>query len=414
MPPRSARPELSEALERIVLKALAKDRDQRFGSAAELREALLPLRPAPGAKPSLPGQTQMQDAEDDRATMAPSSGKAPAADQDSIETAAAQVVDPTPPGVADPLVPPTLFTPPEGQPTLVTPPEGQPTAGVAEATPAPPQPIGATPTAAPTAHFRDPTPPWQKAKATPMPDTFAVAVTTGAESGRGRAAPWIVLGAVLLLLLLAGGSIAAWVALSSRSTEPAVTAAQPLEPPAAVATTQPYVPPHVPVPAPVPTPPPPPTKAAPATPDGGASTAVGDAGSGEDPGIAAAPSPDESPSKRLTKERPSRPLSQQEVRAALGTHRSALRSCIGLARPAPTVVRVRVSVDGHGVGRYETAAPAPPAKVTACLRRTIARARFRASGGDRISVVIPVRRAQQEKRTTDSPGSPLRPSPFGS
>src|SRR4029079_2389195 len=39
-PPRSVRPDIPEALERVILRALARDRDARFQSAAEMAAAL--------------------------------------------------------------------------------------------------------------------------------------------------------------------------------------------------------------------------------------------------------------------------------------------------------------------------------------------------------------------------------------
>ena len=52
--PRARRPDLPEAVERVVLKAMAQNPDQRFQSAAAFREALEQAVQVPGAPPQAP------------------------------------------------------------------------------------------------------------------------------------------------------------------------------------------------------------------------------------------------------------------------------------------------------------------------------------------------------------------------
>jgi hypothetical protein len=53
-PPRSVNPQIPETIERVVLKALAKDRDHRFGTAAEMVEALNTAVPVEGSQGAIP------------------------------------------------------------------------------------------------------------------------------------------------------------------------------------------------------------------------------------------------------------------------------------------------------------------------------------------------------------------------
>jgi serine/threonine-protein kinase len=52
--PRQRRPDLPEAVEAVILRAMERDPAQRFGSMLELKEALLALAPAPATRPARP------------------------------------------------------------------------------------------------------------------------------------------------------------------------------------------------------------------------------------------------------------------------------------------------------------------------------------------------------------------------
>jgi serine/threonine-protein kinase len=95
-PPSTFQPALPPELEKVILKALMKDRDHRFPSADEMAKALAPF--ADGASPS-PSRT-------------PSSGGVPIADLASktVPVATAPVPPPPPPPLA-PLPPPPRPTP---------------------------------------------------------------------------------------------------------------------------------------------------------------------------------------------------------------------------------------------------------------------------------------------------------------
>ena len=402
-PPRSARPEIPGDLEKVVLKAMAKDRDERYASATDLLDELGPFRAEPGQAPSPWSTPAKPDAEDSTATKVPDAvrpgGPSPADGEDLKPTEAFEVEPESSTEDRDKV---------EWQTTTPAPPAKGPAAGNAVAHDEP-RSFPET-SVLPTSPWRHATPPWQVAPPG-QPDTFDVGMKDAPRrSPRTRLLVALVLGASFVVL--AGAGVIAFM--------------MPGEPSPIVDTREaPFgAPDEATDPAPPPSEPPPQlatTAAATST-----STASPEAGAHQgDQTIEETP---ESPSKSTASADPAtfagreesaevrraqatpRRLTAEEIDAALRPLRPRLKRCVESVRPVPSLVRVKIGIGSSGTARYEGALPSPPASVAGCLRETVSGTRVSSSRVEPATRWISISGAPRHEPSKQQ--SPLWSSPF--
>lgn len=110
-------------------------------------------------------------------------------------------------------------------------------------------------------------------------------------------------------------------------------------------------------------------------------------------------------------------LDRDEVAGVLGKLTHKVRRCVADGGQPPSTVKVRVVISGNGSAEYQGADPNPPGKVSSCLRRLMASTRFRATGDEPLKVTYPYRTTPatgQTKTTTKAQGGErLLNNPFG-
>lgn len=411
-PPRSARPEIPEGLEHVVLKALAKDRDERFEKTEDFLEGLQPFRAKRGEEPSPWDILSRRDVEDDKATRAPASvraeGSRPHDLEDSRPTEAYEVA--TGQEVEQPEVEDVMATTPH--------PLAQ--QQVAETPPAYAQPSALPQTSMlPADQWNHLTPPWQK-PAPGQPDTFDVGMKDAPQHSPLRRLVVVALLGIAMAVLLGVGFVT-WRFQADR------TGASSLDRDDVTAS----------VSSETPTPPPPPedlhelpavTAPTPEVTEAPASTST--VGVDHEQRVQNA---EEAPEQPLQDEEPTQPTesvesvdppaetapavekrrqpTRREIAAALRPHQSRFKRCIELTQPAPAVVRVKVRITGAGVARYESATPAPPAKISSCLRDAVNGVRITSSRVTPTSHVVSVRSTPRQTTPTKRQGG-LWTSPF--
>jgi serine/threonine protein kinase len=110
------------------------------------------------------------------------------------------------------------------------------------------------------------------------------------------------------------------------------------------------------------------------------------------------------------------PLTRQEVASVMRKIAPSVLRCLGSSEDRPPVVRVKLVIAGNGSATYQGAAPSLSSKVTGCLRSSVTGLRFRASGGEPFPVNFPykTRGAKAPAASKTSEGSTrLLDNPYG-
>jgi len=374
-PPREIRPDIPEDLERVILKAMTKEREHRYQRAAEFLEDLLECDDArtqgalPRTTPSVVKPLEVaSDGPTERDLSTPSdTAVATLPYRDEVSDSATLPRH----GVAQ-SAPSTLATAPDGDAPSIS--AATPLATVTKAE----HPLAGT--------GYDGRHVWRR----------RVALATASIATAA------VVGILLVSVMMPSEQDDA---SSRRAEERSLATAYPVERSTVSATTRPTDGGQ------------PDGSAEPGTTEEPASS-TGDASMASDSGGVS--EADASRALDPAREDRSSPSSVRRARTdqaatALRPHRNRLQACLSRGVRPPPELRVSVSVEPSGRLRYLDASPSPPTQVVSCLSEIIAGISLPAASGEPISVTVPVkRRARPVSDTTEqaTDQSPLEANPF--
>jgi len=90
-------------------------------------------------------------------------------------------------------------------------------------------------------------------------------------------------------------------------------------------------------------------------------------------------------------------LTRREVGRTLQKLRPYFRMCLQQSSVPLSALDLRIEVGGDGVAAYRGASPTPPETVVFCVRRVLRQARFRAAGGETISILYRVSAPEHDR-----------------